>query len=181
MINRRNFAVALLLLPLTIITGCVPAATQIAADGKVVGQAMLSIAAIEQVSNPALAANLTAAANGIIAATSNWTTGSTLALVNDAAQVAEVALAAIPQTAAIAPLIPIAIAALDIIIAQAGAPTANVATAVTAHMRTAPIINQYRGRAHISHRPFRSIEGDFTATWNSEAKKHPALASAVLK
>jgi hypothetical protein len=178
MINRRNFTIALLLLPIMAFTGCVPAATQIAADGAVVAQAMLNVAAIEAVTNPQLAQNLTTAANALKAATANWTTGSSLAIVNDAAQVAEVALSAIPETAAIAPLIPIAMAALDIIITEAGGP--SPAPSVSANV-VAPSINPYRGKYKISHMPLRSPKGDFESAWNGEAKKHSALASAILK
>lgn len=171
-----------LVLCVLFIVGCTPVATQIAADGKVVGQAMLNMAAIIQVTNPTSAATLTTAANALEAATANWTTGSSLALVNDAAQVAEVALASIPQTTAVAPLVAVAVAALDIIIAEAGGTGATTPAIVHASRPVmVAAVNPYRGKYKIKHVPFRSPEGDFKAAWNSVANAHPSLSVAALK
>ena len=152
-------------------TGCTVTAAQISSDGQTVANALLAIAKLEAVADPSLAANLTSAANALIAATANWTSGSGLAIFNDAAQVAEAALAAIPQTAIIAPLIPIAVAALDILIADISSGSVGLSANV----------NPYRGKAQIHHRFLRSPEGDFKAAWNTVVNAHPDLAPAEIK
>lgn len=156
-----------------LVAGCAPSTSQIAADGQAVATALLSIANIEAVSNPQLAQNLTTAANALSAATANWKTGGSVAILNNAANAVEIALAAIPQTAAIAPLVAVAVAALDAIIANIN-PTSSAKDTVR-------VANLYRGEAHIHHRWGRSIEGDFKAAWNMAARSNPALNSAVLK
>ncbi|MGB9407791.1 MAG: hypothetical protein WCA89_09650 [Terracidiphilus sp.] len=141
-------------------TGCAITAAQMAADGQAVANAVLAIAKIT--TDPTLAANLITAANGLVSATANWQTGSPTAIINDAAGIVEVALAAIPQTAIFAPLVPIAVAALDIILA-------NTQAAPAAALRaTAP--NPYHGYK-ISHRFGRTPVGDFKASWNTAAVK----------
>jgi hypothetical protein len=155
-------------------TGCTVSVAQIKADGAAVAQAVSSIAAIEQATDPALAAKLTDAANALLAITNNWTTGSSVALFNDAANAVEVVLALVPQTAAIAPLIPIAVAAIDILIANINPAQASLVKAKASY-------NPYRGKVVINHRFGRSVEGDFKATWNGVVKLYPALSSAKLK
>jgi hypothetical protein len=159
--------IALLFLAIVPVTGCAVTAAEIQADGAAVGKAMLSVAEIEESTNPALAQNLTLAANSLIAATANWQTGSSTAIINNALNVAEVALAAIPQTAAIAPLIPIAEAALDILVANIN-PNAVSTTHLTARYSL----------PSIHHRLGRSPKGDFISAWNGVVNAHPKLASA---
>jgi hypothetical protein len=134
----------------------------IALLGNIVATALLEIAAMEQFSNPTLAVDLVTAANALKAACDNWTTGSSLALINDAAQVASAILASIPQTAMIAPFIPVAIAVLDMIIAAASGNTLVAAN------------------ASIPHRLFRSRQDDFKTAWNKVANSKPELKAAVL-
>ena len=174
--NRREFgknvALAGGLLVMPSLTGCTVSPTEIAADGLAVANAFLAVAKILAVSNPNLAAQLTTAAQALENATANWTTGSTLALINDAAQALEAVLAVIPQTAVIAPLVAIGVAALDILIANVGV------TTVTA---TSQAANPYRGAAKIHHRFGRSPEGDFKSAWNGVVATNPALASAKIQ
>lgn len=159
--------IALLFLAIVPVTGCVVTASEIQADGAAVGKAMLSIAAIEVATDPTLAQNLTLAANSLIAATANWQTGSPIAAINTALNVAEVALAAIPQTEMIAPLIPIAEAAIDILVANIN-PNAVSTTHLTARYSL----------PSIHHRLGRSPKGDFISAWNGVVNAHPKLASA---
>jgi hypothetical protein len=158
-------------------TGCGVTPAQIQADGKALDEALLSIANVYTLTNPTAAANLVAAANALLAITQNWQTGSSIALFNDAANVVEVALAAIPQTAVFAPLVPIAVAALDILVANVN-PTGS--SAVTLHTMASPQGNPYRGKATIHHRIGRSLEGDFKAAWNKTVEENK-LAMATLK
>jgi hypothetical protein len=152
-------------------SGCTTTAAQMAADGKAAGEAALQVALL--IEDPAKAADVTMAANGLISATSNWQSGSTTAYINDAAGVLEIALAAIPQTAIIAPLIPLAVALLDTIIA-------NTTQAASAGAMKALAPNPYRSKAAIHHRFLRSQEGDFKAAWNAVVSAHPELAKAKL-
>jgi hypothetical protein len=150
-------------------TGCTVSAAQIQADGKALHEALLSVANIYTLTSPTAAANLVTAANALLAVTQNWQTGSSIAIFNDAANAVEVILAAIPQTAAIAPLIPIAVAALDILLANVNPKASN---AVALHAMASPKGNPYRGKATIKHRMGRSIEGDFKAAWNKAAAEN---------
>lgn len=166
--------------------GCSQSTAQIAAEGKAVSNALLMVANIENGADPAVGERLTQIANSIAAITSNWQTGSSEALFNDAANAAEVVLAQIPQTAIIAPLIPIAVAAIDLLIETIHPPASPAASgavelssvALSAH--TAHIANPYKG-AKIKHRLFRSKAGDIKAAWNEVTAAHPELKSAELK
>jgi hypothetical protein len=161
--NMFRSLIAILLLgalPL-MTTGCTPSAAEIAADGNAVATALLSIAALEQPTDPTAAANLTTAANALKAATANWTTGSPTADINSAATAVEVVLASIPQTAIYAPLVAITVAALDAILAATGVKSAE-ATASK---------NPYHGMAKI-HRSLLhpTLEGAFKAAWKKAIK-----------
>lgn len=153
------------------LTGCTVSQAQVVADGHAVSTALLSVAKIEAVTNPQAAENLTTASNALLAATSNWKPGSAVADINAAANAVEIVLAAIPQTAVFAPLVAIAVAALDVLIANTNSANPSVSA----------VANVYRGKAHIHHRFGRSKEGDFKAAWNAAVKANPALASAKLK
>lgn len=165
---------------------CNITANQIKEDGQAVANAVLAIAKIEAPINPELAANLTTAANGLIAVTSTWTQGSSVAIFNDAATVLEVALGAIPETAAIAPLIPIAVAAIDLLIANIGNPSPAITpdavkvTMFRVEQHAAINPNPYRGKAVIPHSHWRSMKDDFISAWDKTADEHPELASAKL-
>ena len=155
------------------LTACVQTDAQIAADGNAIAQACLSIAAIEQTENPALAANLTTAAKSLEALTANWQTGNSTAILASAAAALQIILAAIPQTALIAPLVPIAFAAIEVLLANIGAKVGGVNVKAIAP-------GWYTG-AQIPHRLGRDASGDFKAAWNSTAKANPALAKAAIK
>lgn len=129
---------------------CKITAATIAADGQAVAKALNSIATALQTSDPSLANELTVAAQTLVTATTGWTTGSPIAVINDAAQVAEAVLGAIPETAVYATFVAIAVTALDILIANVSTQatqTANIVgnkLAIEAHIDTLPE-NPYRG------------------------------------
>src|SRR5277367_1101839 len=93
--------------------------SQVVADGAAVGQALNNLAAALEVTDPTVATALKTAGGDIIAATQSWTTGSTLAVITDAENAAIVVLNSIPVTSAFAPLVAIAFAALNLLIANA--------------------------------------------------------------
>src|ERR1035437_870608 len=140
-------------------TGCTITAAEMAADGQAVGNAVLALANVT--TDPVLAARLVQAGNGMISATANWQAGSSTAYINDAAGIVEVVLSQIPQTAIYAPLVPFAVAALDIILANTTA-SSSLATVKAAGP------NPYHG-GKISHRFGRSPSGDFKSAWNAKA------------
>lgn len=179
-------AMLVVLSTLTVVplTGC--GTNTLVADAQAVANACLSIAKIEQATNPTLADNLTAASNALIAATTGWTSGSTTAIINNAAIVVEAALAAIPATATIAPLIPIAVAALNIILANTTpAPTVAVrysAIANSPYMPTAKAIESQLYRRSLTHWSKASnVKSAFVSMWNAAARSTPGLASAVIR
>ena len=159
---------------------CKITAAVIQADALAVAKAVQSIAKALQAADPTLAADLNTAATALIAATSNWTTGSAIADINDAAQAIEALLGAIPLTAPYAIFVGIAVAALDILIANLGTQstqTANTignAKAVLAFVDTLPA-NHWRGTAEIHRHVFEGPRAAFVGTWNDAVKANPAL------
>jgi hypothetical protein len=153
-------------------TGCTPAqvATQIKNDGAAVAAAAENVATALQATNSALASKLEMAAQALQAVTQNFTAGSTVAYINDAANAVEVIMALIPITAPFAALIPIVVAAIDLLISNLPA-----SSAVKAMARPAPY-NPYRTPnvdKLITHRFGRSKAGDIKAAFNTMATAHP--------
>lgn len=170
--------------PVTIsATGCTTSASQVQQDGATIAQAIQQIAALEtEQGNTALAQNLTTASQALEAATANYQTGSATAIIGDAATAVEVALAAIPTTAAYAPLVPIAVAAIDTLLSNIGTKTTTPAAAPAAApsvfgahaMVASPATRLVQIKANapkIPHRILRSPEGDFKSAWNAQALK----------
>lgn len=96
---------------------CKVTPTQIAADGQAVATAINSIAAQPTI-NPTVAADLKTASATLVAATSNWKTGDPVDDINTAAAAIEAVMADIPTTAPYASFVAIAVAALDILMAN---------------------------------------------------------------
>lgn len=169
---RASIAIVLMCLMPVMLTGCTPPAAQVAASGSAVANALLSIAALEQTTDPTAAANLVTAANALKAATANWQLGSPTSDINTAAKAVEAVLALIPVTAVYAPFVAIAVAALDAILAATGIKTAKTVSAA----------NPYHGKVKIN-RSLRhpTMVGAFKAAWNKQAKAMPGLDVAVFK
>ncbi len=186
--NRHMIGVALLSVlmvgTLAPLTGCSTTASQVQADGQVLYNTIIQLAAVEEPMNPALAGNLTTAAQDLLAVTSVWQTGSAVATFNDAANAVEAALAAIPQTAAVAPFIPIIVGGIDLLIANIPGSTAtpSASTSLTS-LHVAANLNVYRieSQVLVHHRAFRSPEGDFRAAWNAVVKEHPVPGISAIK
>ena len=156
---------------------------EIQSDGQVLSTALNNVAKLLPASEATVATDLQTAASKLLQVTSTWTTGSVVADFNDAASVAEAALGAVPQTAAVAPLIPIAVSALDLLIANVGHPSENVTVAsVKASVARVDALppNPYRGKAVIPHQHFRSLRDDIKAAWDQVTKVYPELAPAKL-
>jgi len=159
---------------------CKVTAQQIQQDAAAVAKAVTSIATALEPTNPTLSQQLAAAAATLVTATSNWTTGSAINYINDAAQVIEAILAAIPLTAPYAAFVGIAVAALDILISNlATQPTQTTNTvanarAVLAHVDTLPS-NPWRGKATIHRHVFEGPRSALVNTWNDECDKQPDL------
>jgi hypothetical protein len=168
-------------LPTVGCSGVSPA--QIQADGQAVYQTLVNLAAVESLSNPVLAAQLTTAAKGLLAVTNGWQTGSALQDFNTAANLVEVALSAIPQTQAIAPFIPIIIGGLDLIIANIPGATKVPAT-LTAQHNYALMVYKAQGAALLPpHRWYHSndAESRFKKAWNDTVKAHPGVGVVEIK
>jgi hypothetical protein len=157
----------------TTATGCTAAevATQIKNDGAAVAAAAENVATALQATDSSLASKLEMAAQALQAVTQNFTAGSAVAYINDAANAVEVILALIPITAPFAALIPIVVAAIDLLIANLPAPTS------TSLVGTRKVIyNPYRTPnvdKLITHRFGRSKAGDIKAAFNKLATAHP--------
>lgn len=163
----RGFALVSLLLmgliPTT--TGCAPTSAQIQADANAVAAAVQSVASLVVKTNAQVADKLSMAASALVAAVANWNTTSLTNDINTAANVIEVTLAAIPITAPYAGLVGIAVAAIEVLLA-------NLPHNTVQAMALPQGPNPYRG-TKIPHRFGRSIQGDLKAAWNAEAVKVP--------
>jgi hypothetical protein len=161
---------------------CHITAAEIKTDGAAVAQAINNIASIEATTDPTLGGQLSAAANGLLAVTNNWTTGSPVADFNDAASAVEAALALIPQTSALVPFVEIAVTALDILIANigtspaAGQPAAEITLkgvkATQAAIAALPP-NPYRGRIDIERHSWQTPRSALKNAWNHQYDKTP--------
>jgi hypothetical protein len=161
---------------------CKITAAQIQADGLAVGNAILQIANAIKATDPTLSAELTTAANGLIAATANWQEGSATAILEDAENAVIVALNLIPLTSPYAPLVAIAFAALNILLAntmtqpaQAAASSLSRVSIVTHMAESNPSHSPWYGQAKISHEFLRPLRKDFEAAWNGAVKANPKL------
>lgn len=161
---------------------CKVTAAAIQSDAATVAKAVDSIATAVQATDPTLSSELTTAANALLTATANWTTGSPVAIINDAAQAIETVLGSIPLTAPYATFVGIAVAALDILIGNLGTQTTQAtgtntianAHAVLAHVATLPP-NPYRGKAEIHRHVFEGPRSALVNTWNDQTEKQPEL------
>lgn len=154
------------------LTGCTITPAEVAADGQAISNALIAVGVVY----PQASADLDKAAAAVVAATSNWQTGSVTADINTALGGAEAVLSAIPQTSAVAQLIPIAVAAIDILIAAIPPPpvaaTANVSVPLAARAKPA---NPYKltpdqQKALVHHRMGRSPAGDMKTAWNAKGE-----------
>ena len=164
---------------------CKVTSASIAADGQAVATACTNIATALEATNPTLAADLDKAAAGLVAVTSKWTTGSVAADLNTAATAVETVLAMIPITAPYASFVAIAVAALDIILANVGTQAAQTgdATADALKVRTAVKAlpsNPYRGMVMIHRHPLQNYRAAFVETWNHDVEAQPELEFAKL-
>lgn len=174
-------AMIVLLFPAMIpMQGCSVTPAQIKADGQAIAQALDNVAAQISTANPDLGGKLTTAANSIAAITANWQTGNALVEFNDAANAAEIVLAAIPITAPYASLVSIAVAAIDILVANVN-PSAVALRAQAGPEASALAEYRNRGEQLIHHRMLRSSEGDLKAAWNEAVKADNLQPTLALK
>lgn len=174
-------AMIVLLFPAMIpIQGCTVTTAQIKADGQAIAQALDNVANQLEAANPDLAAKLHTSASSISAITANWQTGNALVEFNDAANAAEIVLAAIPITAPYASLVSIAVAAIDILVANVN-PNAVALRAEVGPDASALAEYRNRGEQMIHHRMLRSKEGDLKAAWNDTVKTQNLDPSLALK
>jgi hypothetical protein len=164
---------------------CKITAAQIQADGQAVGNAILQIANLPLVkADPTLSEELTAAANGIIAATANWTEGSPTAILEDAENAVVVALNLIPLTAPYASLVAIAFAGLNLLIANTTTQPAQAAASgsiekamIVLHAAKAnPTGSQWYGKADIPVH-HNNLRKGFEDAWNGAVAEHPDLGA----
>jgi hypothetical protein len=163
---------------------CHITAAEIKTDGAAVAAAINNVASIVATTNPTLGGELSSSANGLLAVTNNWTTGSPVADFNDAASAVEAALALIPQTSALVPFVEIAVTALDILIANIGTSPAagqpaqeitlkSVKETKAAIAKLPP--NPYRGKIDIERHSWQTPRIAFKNAWNKQVDVAPQL------
>jgi hypothetical protein len=161
---------------------CKLSAATVAADGKVVGNALEQIGTAIAATDPAASSALITAGQGIISATANWQDGSATAILEDAENAAIVALNLIPLTSPFAGLVAIAFDALNLLIANTSTQAAQAAASgsmaklliVARAAEANPTKSPWFGKAEIKmdHGNFRK---GFEEAWNTEAAAHPEL------
>ena len=155
---------------------CKITSEMIVADGAAVGQALENLAEAIAGTDPSLAADLKSAGEAVVAATTGWQSGSALTEVEDAEQAAVAVLDAIPVTSTFAPLVAIAFAGLNLLIANSqtqDTQTGTVTVDAKALLVKADGLNPgspWAGKAKIKHDIFRAPRKDFEAAWNEAAK-----------
>ena len=152
-------------------------------DGAAVAGALNNVATVlESEGQTALGQQLAADASALLAVTSSWTTGSPVAIFNDAASAVEATLALIPQTSALVPFVEIAVTALDVLIANIGTSPAagQPASAITPENVKAMQVkiaafppNPFRGKIKIERHHFQSPRSAFHNAWNAAVDEHP--------
>jgi hypothetical protein len=153
---------------------------QIAADGKAISSAILSISTALSTTSPEIAATLAEAASTLVAATSNFKTGDLTDDINTAATAIESILSVIPVTAPYASFVAIAVAALDVLIANLGTQTDQSgdelpdAVKVMRHIDTLPE-NHWRGLIRIKRWPGEGPRTALVRKWNDQVDKQPQL------
>ena len=146
--------------------GCSSQAT-LAALTRTLGTASASIATLE--GNPTLAASLTADTAAAVTAITNWKSGTPANDVIQALGIVEADLNLIPGTSQYLPLVDIAIATVQSILALLPAPT--VAPTVT--------LKAFR-TVHLGH-PAPKTASQFKAQWAAVIAANPSLSAAAIK
>jgi hypothetical protein len=179
----------LIVTPVTVVTvGCPSVASQIQTDGAAIAQMADNIAAQIQAADPTLAAQLETDAATLLQATANFQTGSATTDINSIAGVIEALLAnsfisaVCKPCAIVAPLLPILVAGLDVLISDVSG-TATVTPAVAARV-TSPqaqtnlaALKGYK----VPHHFGSSQKMDIVRAWNQTAMTYPGLSAAVIK
>jgi hypothetical protein len=165
-------------------------ASVIAADGRAIQAACNSIAAIERADNPALADKIVAAAQVVADLTANFQTGTAAQDLNTAGLALQDVLALVPMTSPYAPFVGIAVAALDVILANVATQPAQAALPPTtqklahalvirAHIQSMPD-NPYRGLVRIHRMPWEGPRTALVNAWNKEVEATPEIGIARL-
>lgn len=155
---------------------CHVIASQIQADGQVIGTALDNLAAAIKSTDATLADDLISAGAALVSATSNWKDGDAQAILTDAENVVVVALNAIPVTSPFAVLAGIVFAAVNLLIANSktqAAQTGNVmadAHVLLSAEKTLNTDSPWAGKAVIKHHFLNPPRKDFESAWNEAAK-----------
>jgi hypothetical protein len=166
---------------------CHISASQIAADGQVVANALTEIS-----NQPDVPANvksaLVSAAAGLVQVTSNWVTGSAMSIFDDAMKAVTTALSLIPVTAPYAIFVGIAQTAIDLLWANFNVVTSptpltpSLAKAVTARVESIAVEtpSPWHGKAVIEHHHFQSYRDAIAHTWNEAVTANPGMSFTKL-
>jgi hypothetical protein len=181
MLSRRSFAksaVVLVAAPAAFtLQGCVISEAELKSDALTLAGALTSLATAIQGADPTIAADLTKAATGLTDAADAPSTGIAWEdALNAAAAGAEGILALIPATALFAPLIAIAVTALEAILgnttttASASSKLKAERLSLTPEQATNLVFYIHAGNAIVRHHAFHSPKRDFKDAWNPQAK-----------
>lgn len=164
---------------------CKLANKQVALYGQDVGNALIQIANAAQAYDPTLAADLEAGAAALIAATSNFTTGSATADIETAATAIQAILDIIPVTAPYAVFVAIAANCLVLLLANLGAQDTMTGDQIHDALLVRSTIaaqpeHKWDGVYKIRRHFYESYPQALKGAWNGEVEKNPTLGFVKL-
>lgn len=164
------------LIPALTLGGCTITASQLKNDAAALAAALTSLSAAMSTSDAETAAKLELASESLTSAVNNWDASSSTGVLNTAAAAAETVLAGINSTSKYATLVAIAVAALDVILANTSVAKTSAVKSTSAESDHL-LLARRTAKKIVAHQLGRSPEGDFKAAWNRaiDAKALPVV------
>lgn len=153
------------LIPALTLGGCTISSNQLRNDAAALASALTSLSAAMSSSDATTSARLELAAESLTAAVNHWDSSTSIGVLNTAAAGAETLLAGISSTSKYATLVAIAVAALDVILANTSTTqtrAVHLSSAESDHL----LIARLSAKKLVAHQLGRSPEGDFKTAWN---------------
>lgn len=170
-IKLNTWLIAAVLIPALALSSCIITANQLKNDAAALAAALTNLSSAVSPSDASAAANLALSAESLNAVVNHWDASSSTGLLNTAAAGAETALAGISSTSKYAALVAIAVAALDVILANTSTVKTHAVTLSNAESDRL-VVARATAKKTVAHRLGRSPEGDFRAAWNRVIDEH---------
>lgn len=164
--------------PTVAMTGCTVSAAQIEANINLISQQAASI--LSQIGDTAIAADITAGVEKLKEAEAAWKGGGAVQDIISALNILEIAVGAVPLTAAYSPLVDVIVAGIEFILTNFVTTKAAPTGAVRA-MALPGQYNPHKGRLVVKPHMMQSPSGAYKALWDKTyAATLPALGASKL-